>query len=318
LSYFRSTAAGFAANDRPVREGHRPPAHPDVLPNPRHPGQVQTGRVQTGRVQTGPGQPTDLWSGALSRPPAGQQAGQPAPGAGAGSARTLPLTRRYEISYLGADGQITEATRLAPAIASFEEAFSAVARGTVIATAEGSVAVEDLLPGMRVLTAEGREEPVDWIGAMTIYPAAALPGIAATTLTRITAEAFGLGRPAADLVLGPRARLLLRDARVRAVTGGVSAYAPARSFIDGVSIIEVVPAAPVTVYNLVLRQHGSLRAAGLEIESFHPRNTIAALGDPHLAGLFLGLFPHLRGYADFGAPAHPRMSDEEVETALLG
>jgi hypothetical protein len=147
------------------------------------------------------------------------------------------LTRRYEISYLGADGQITEATRLAPAIASFEEAFSAVARGTVIATAEGPVAVEDLQPGMRVLTAEGREETVDWIGAMTIYPAAALPGIAATTLTRITAEAFGLGRPAADLVLGPRARLLLRDARVRAVTGGVSAYAPARSFIDGVRIL---------------------------------------------------------------------------------
>lgn len=236
----------------------------------------------------------------------------------AAPSRSMPMTRRYEISYLAPDGTFAQTMRLGPAIAGFEEAFSAFARGTVIATTDGPVAIEDLVPGMTALTAEGRAETIVWIGAMTIYPAGALPGITPSTLTRITAEAFGLGRPVPDLVLGPRARLLLRDARARAATGGLAAYAPARSFADGVSIIEVMPAAPVTVYHLVLRQHGSLRAAGLEVESYHPGSIVADLGDPHMAGLFLSLFPHLRSFAEFGAPAHPRMTGDQIEVALMG
>lgn len=297
MSYFRNAVADYATNGTRNPQANCLSPCPDTLPNPRQPRH-----------------PNDLWSQALARPAAGivPLAAQRSP------SRSVPMTRRYEISYRAADGSITRTMRLAPAIPAFEEAFSAFARGTVIATEGGPVAVEDLLPGMTALTAEGRAEPIDWIGAMTIYPAGALPGIAPTTLTRITAEAFGLGRPAADLVLGPRARLLLRDARARAVTGGMAAYAPAGSFVDGVSIIEVTPAAPVTVYHLVLRRQGSLRAAGLEIESCHPGNTPERFGDPHMAGLFLSLFPHLRTFADFGAPAHPRMSDDQVETALLG
>lgn len=297
MSYFRNAVADYATNGSLHPQANRLVPRPDGLPNPRQPER-----------------PNDLWSQALARPASVQELLS----ADASASRGVPMTRRYELSYLAGDGSITQAMRLAPAIPAFEEAFSALARGTVIATADGPVAVEDLVPGMIALTAEGRAEPIDWIGAMTIYPAAALPGIAPTTLTRITAEAFGLGRPVPDLVLGPRARLLLRDARARAVTGGVAAYAPARSFADGVSIIEVTPAAPVTVYHLVLRRQGSLRAAGLEIESFHPGNTAEALGDPHMAGLFLSLFPHLRSFTDFGSPAHPRMSADQVDAALMG
>ena len=302
MSYFRNAVADYATNGSLNPQTHRLALrsgmlHPDVLPNPRQPDC-----------------PNDLWNQALARPASGHDPLT----ADRLPSRGVPMTRRYELSYLAADGSITQTIRLAPAIPAFEEAFSALARGTVIATTDGPVAVEDLLPGMTALTAEGGAEPIDWIGAMTIYPAGALPGIAPTTLTRITSEAFGLGRPVPDLVLGPRARLLLRDARARAVSGGVAAYAPARSFADGVSIIEVTPAAPVTVYHLVLRRQGSLRAAGLEIESYHPGNPAEALGDPHLAGLFLSLFPHLRSFADFGAPAHPRMNADQVEAALMG
>lgn len=230
--------------------------------------------------------------------------------------RSAPLTRRYEIAFLGANRQFETCTRLAPAIAEFEEAFSAFARGTVIATAEGPVAVEDLVPGMEALTGEGRAERITWIGSMTLFPPHALPGMPPSTLTRITADAFGIGRPMPDLVLGPRARILVRDARCRFAAGVDSAYAPARSFTDGVSIIEVTPAVPITVYHLVLERQGSIRAAGLEIESFHPGARMSDGFDPQLTEIFLTLFPHLRSIADFGTPAHPRMSAAEVETAL--
>lgn len=230
--------------------------------------------------------------------------------------RSAPLTRRYEIAYLDASGRFETCTRLAPAIAEFEEAFSAFARGTVIATTEGPVAVEDLVPGMTALTGEGRAERITWIGSMTLFPPHALPGMPCSTLTRITADAFGIGRPMPDLVLGPRARILVRDARCRFATGVEAAYAPARSFADGVSIIEVTPIAPITVYHIVLERQGSIRAAGLEIESFHPGARMGDGFDPQVAQIFLSLFPHLRSIADFGTPAHPRMSAAEVEAAL--
>lgn len=230
--------------------------------------------------------------------------------------RTSRLTRRYEIAYLASDGTIACDTRVAAAAPEIEEAFSAFARGTVIATAEGPVAVEDLVPGMVALTAEGGAERITWIGSMTLFPNCAVPGIAPATMTRVTADAFGVGRPMPDLLLGPRARLLLRDARSRMATGVVTSYAPARSFVDGVSIIEVTPVAPVAVFHLVLERQGSIRAAGLEIESYHPGSDISDRFDVQVSAELLSLFPHLRSFAEFGPIAHPRLSAREVEAAL--
>ena len=197
-----------------------------------------------------------------------------------------------------------------------EEAFSAFARGTVIATTEGPVAIEDIVPGMEALTAEGRSARITWVGSMSLFPNCTIPGVSPAKMTRITADAFGMGRPMPDLVLGPRARLLLRDARSRMATGVASSYAPARCFVDGVSIIEVTPVAPVTVFHLMLERHGSVRAAGLEIESFHPGGDLFDRLDRQLATEFLGLFPHLKSLAEFGPMAHPRLSAREVEAAL--
>jgi len=230
--------------------------------------------------------------------------------------KTSRLTRRYEIAYLAGDGSITCDTRVAAAAPEIEEAFSAFARGTVIATTEGPVAVEDLLPGMTALTAEGRPERILWIGSMTLFPNCSIPGVAPATMTRITADAFGVGRPMPDLVLGPRARLLLRDARSRMATGVMTSYAPARCFIDGVSIIEVTPVAPVTVFHLMLERQGSIRAAGLEIESYHPGSDISDRFDAQVSTELLGLFPQLKSFAEFGPMAHPRLSAREVEAAL--
>lgn len=242
---------------------------------------------------------------------------RPAP---AKALRAMPLTRRYEATWLAAGGDIQDSTRLAPATPLFEEAFSALARGSVIATEEGPVAVEDLVPGMRVLTAEGRAEAVMWIGSMVIYPGTGAQGPGLTpervTLTRITAEAFGAGRPGLDVVLGPRARLCLRDPRLRRLTGLEAAYVPARAFVDGVSVIEVTPATPVTVYHVVLARHGSLRVAGLEVEAFHPGEGVERMIDPRMLSLFAAQFPHLAKLADFGPLAHPRLTRFEVENLL--
>lgn len=226
----------------------------------------------------------------------------------------MPLTRRYEAAWLTPNGLIENSTRLAPATPLFEEAFSALARGAVVATEDGPVAVEDLVPGMRALTAEGRVETITWIGSMVLYPGAGAEEGEAVTLTRITSDALGVGRPSPDLLLGPRARISLRDARLRRATALEAAYVPARAFIDGVSVIEVTPVAPVTVYHVVLARQGSLRVAGLEVESYHPGEGLAEMVEPRMLSLFGALFPQIENLSDFGPLRHPRLTRFEVES----
>ena len=226
-----------------------------------------------------------------------------------------PLTRRYEASWLTPSGDVDGSIRIAPAIHLFEEAFSALARGSVVMTEDGPVAIEDIQPGMRALTADGRSERVTWVGSMMIYPGAATADAEEqVTLTRITAEAFGTGRPMPDLVLGPRARLCLRDPRLMRVAGVERAYVPARAFVDGVSVIEVRPVAPVSVYHLVLERQGALRVAGLEVESYHPGEGIEEMIEPRMLSLFAAQFPQIERLSDFGPCDAPRLTRFEVES----
>ena len=230
--------------------------------------------------------------------------------------RGKPLTRRYEVAYLSPEGQIVSTTRLAPALPQFEDAFCALARGSLITTDRGAVSVEDLLPGDRVLTLERGPEPLRWIGAMTLYPAGSTPGVESGGLVRFTSDRFGHGKPMSDLLLGPSARILHRHARVAEYIGTQCAFAPARGYIDGTSVIRIDPMSPVPVYHLAFDGHRTIRANGIEIESFHPGMPSNATLDPELMALFLALFPHIRRLEDFGPLAQPRLTTFEIEEIL--
>lgn len=230
--------------------------------------------------------------------------------------RTKPLTRRYEVAYLTADGKIENTTRLAPALPQFEDAFGAVARGTLITTDRGPVSVEDLLPGDRVLTMESGPEPLRWKGSIMIYPASATPGVESSGLVRITADRFGYAKPMADLLLGPAARILHSHARLPEIIGTPSAFAPARGFIDGSGVFRIDPISPVPVYHLAFAGHRTIRANGIPIESYHPGLPSNATLDPELLALFLAFFPHIEKLSDFGPLSHPRLTTFEIEEIL--
>lgn len=129
------------------------------------------------------------------------------------------------------------------------------ARGTRIRTTRGDVAVEHLAEGDRVVTADGRVEPVIWIGRRHVdctrhpEPASAWP-------IRIQAGAFARGVPERDLFVSPNHALYFQGVLI-----------PARLLQNKLTVQQVeVPS--VEYFHVELPRHGLLLAEGLAAESY--------------------------------------------------
>lgn len=227
-----------------------------------------------------------------------------------------PQVRRYTTTTLLPNGDICETRHLAPALPLFEDAFCAFARGSLVETETGPVAIEDLLPGDRVLTGDGDSQAVVWKGNVTIVPGLKQVQKRDMKLTRITADSFGLSRPMASVVCGPSARLLHTPDQMRAMTGSNKMLSPARSFVDGVNIIETAPPTAVELYHFCLPRHATVRIGGLEFESYHPGPQSARMISHAMRSLYLNLFPHVDSVGGFGPLAYPR-SGEGQNSAVL-
>lgn len=223
--------------------------------------------------------------------------------------------RRFEALTLLPNGDFAEIIQRAPSHPVFESAFAALARGTIMATEEGPVAVEDLLPGMKIETRDAGFQPLLWIGTITLSPHMPLAHMPAR-LFRIPVDSFGPSRPMPDLMLAPHARLLHRSPKFRDVVQDETALTPITAFEDGYSVIRVAPASAVNVYHLAFRDHHILRANGLEIESFHPGEDLTSRVGGDSLRLFKSFFPHIESISDFGQLVAPRLSVEEYENVV--
>lgn len=201
----------------------------------------------------------------------------------------LPPMRRYSATYLTHDNQIDDLQRVGPAVPEFEVGFSAFARGTLIATEEGQVAVDDLLPGARIKTVNNGTRTLRWIGSMMYVPK---PGqrTDTTSLTRIYADSFGLGRPMPDLLIGPGARLFRTSPQDRCATGTPT---PASELVDGDSVMQVSPISPVEIYHVAFDAPQIIWANGMECEAFHPETMISPQFGGEMRALFMSMFPYI-------------------------
>lgn len=229
--------------------------------------------------------------------------------------RTHRPMRKFQITHLGKDGHPHVSEQIAPAMPLFDMAFSAFSHGTLISTSNGQIAVQDLSPGMKLSTADHGPMRLLWVGSMTLVPTTLSDEDNNCRLTRIMPDAFGLGRPEANLMAGPGARLLTRPSGLRDSFGRERVLTPARDLVDGSNVIEVIPPRPVTVYHLALRRHVILKAGGLEVESYHPGPGFERHLGPNMLSLFLSMFRHIQKPSDFGATAYPRLPLDGMQTA---
>lgn len=230
------------------------------------------------------------------------------------SVQTKVPMRSFEIAALRADGSLYIGQDKAPAIPLFESAFSAFARGTLIATPHGDVAIEDLQPGDMVNTSSGEPAKLIWVGSSSFVPADAgrrMP------LIRIMADSFGQGRPNTFLTVGPAARILHTPHHLRSEAGERRLLTPVREFVDGVNVIEVVPPTPVRLFHICLDRHAAISAGGVELETFHPGANATRTVSHSLRDRFLGMFPQVGHITDFGPLAHPRAPEPQSEVDAI-
>lgn len=130
--------------------------------------------------------------------------------------------------------------------------------GTRIATPEGPRAIETLGPDDRVLTADGRSLPIVWVWRQDIVNIHGLSDGLAPIL--ISANAFGPGRPARDLVVSAEHAMALDGLLINAGT-----------LVNGTSI-RAIPAAEMPArycyWHIETTSHELLLAENCPTESY--------------------------------------------------
>ncbi|PPQ37348.1 Hint domain-containing protein [Rhodoblastus acidophilus] len=128
--------------------------------------------------------------------------------------------------------------------------------GTLIRTPAGEIAVETLKPGDLVLTHDGREVPVCWLGRQTV---STIFGDKTRILPiRIKAGALGETVPARDLLVSPDHAMFI---------DGVLVHAGA--LVNGTSIVREADVPNVfTYYHVEVADHSLIFAEGAPAETF--------------------------------------------------
>ena len=233
------------------------------------------------------------------------------------SPRSRTLNRPFAITWRTQSGGVAYDTIFAPAIPVVEAACSSLARGALVSTAQGQVAVEDLVPGMIVNTVDQGPQVLQWVGSYDMSPREAQTNDRAR-MFRVAADAFGLNKPNQDMMLAPRAHILLHDAACKPMFGLDKAFAPVRAFEDGISVVSVAPMSAVSLFNIAFERQATILVNGIEVESYHPGPYGETLVDDEMMYALLRLFPHVRNLSAFGPQDIDRITAFEVKAMREG
>ena len=130
--------------------------------------------------------------------------------------------------------------------------------GTNILTEKGEVAVEALNIGDIVQTADGKLEPIKWIGKQTVEPDRVKHPLRGYPIL-IKAGALGNGLPHRDLYTSPDHAYLVEGLLINA-----------GALVNDISIIKTEPTETFYYYHVELENHSLLVAEGTAAESFYP------------------------------------------------
>ena len=157
------------------------------------------------------------------------------------------------------------------------------ARGTLIETDRGPVAVERLRAGDMLRVMDGGLMPVLWIGSQWVA------GTGAAAPVRIQAGALDNRR---DLYVSQNHRMLVSGAVAELLFGEDEVLVAAKHLANG-DTIRVQPCARVEYFHILLQGHQIILAEGCPSESFFPGDQAMSSLDQAARDEVLALFPAL-------------------------
>lgn len=176
------------------------------------------------------------------------------------------------------------------------------ARGTMIETPKGPVAIEDLDVGDEVLTRDNGVQPIRWKGARHV-PAEMLTANDRMRPIRIRAGALGAGVPAADLLVSPQHRILVRSQVAMRMFGAPEVLIAAKQLcqIEGIDIARDLDS--VEYHHMLFERHEIVVSNGAETESLYTgAEALKSVGQAAAEEIFT-LFPELRDPEAVAVPA---------------
>ena len=192
----------------------------------------------------------------------------------------------------------------------FPGAIVCFARGTLILTTRGEVAVEELRENDMVITRDRGAQPLRWIGSVQIGTATVEIPLNLRPI-RISAGSLGKNSPAQDLIVSPQHRILVRSRIAQRMfgTGEVLVAAKQLLQVDGIDI--ATDLAEVEYFHLLFDQHEVVISNGAETESLYTGpEALKSVGRQAVQEIFL-LFPELRQRDYSPEPARPLLSGRQ-------
>ena len=191
------------------------------------------------------------------------------------------------VEFLDAAGLVTGTL----SFSHIEKVIACFTTGSMVLTAQGKVAVENLEVGDLVLTRDNGFQPIRWIGRRDLS-AAELAAAPQFNPVRIAQGALGRDLPERDMQVSPQHRMLINTPRAELLFGEPEVLAAALHLIGMPGITRGAPGR-ISYFHILFDEHQLVCADGAWSESFQP-------GQHSLAGLearqrqeIYALFPEL-------------------------
>lgn len=185
------------------------------------------------------------------------------------------------------------------------------AKGTMITTGRGEVAIEDLAIGDMVLTRDHGLQEIRWIGSTKL---SAIDLMVRPELRPITikANALGIGAPSADLTLSPQHRVLINSKIARNLSGANEVLVAVKQLllIDGVEQLQKFQ--DVEYFHMMFDHHEVVVSNGLASESLFTGPIALASVSNEAREEMLSLFPNLLDDNYIPSPARVMLSGRQA------
>jgi len=178
--------------------------------------------------------------------------------------------------------------------------------GTMIATPNGDIPVETLMPDDLVLTQDDGPQQVRWIGSRAVDA----EGDFAPILIR--AGTFGTH---GDVMVSPLHRILIRDSLAELLFGESEVLVAAKDLVNDRSVTRMV-GGTVTYVHLMFDKHQVVFSDGLATESFLPGPQTAKSFEAEIIDEICAIFPELDPHTGGGYSPSARRTLKGYEANL--